>query len=98
MSRAFVKEDGPDVPPMRAFGLPARDDPGFAAAAARALLAGANAGDTASAESATGYFWGDPALVAEVRAVLAEAEASGDDRLDQLARRYLRKAGIELED
>jgi hypothetical protein len=83
---------------MRAFGLPARDDQGFAAAAARALLAGANVGDTVSAEAATGYFWGDPELVAEVRALLAEAEASGDDRLDQLARRYLRKAGIELED
>jgi hypothetical protein len=98
VSRAFVKEDGPDVPPMRAFGLPARDDAGFAAAAARALLTGANLGDTASAEAATGYFWGDQALVGEVRALLAEAEASGDDRLDQLARRYLRKAGIELEE
>jgi hypothetical protein len=82
---------------MRAFGLPAKEDPGFAAAAARALLAGANAGDTASAEAATGYFWGDPALVAEVRALLADGEASGDDRLGQLARRYLRQAGIELE-
>lgn len=98
MSRAFVKEDGPDVPTARGFGLPAKDDPGYAAAAARALLAGANVGDTASAEAATGYFWGDPALVNEVRALLAEAEATGDDRLDQLARRYLRLAGVELED
>jgi hypothetical protein len=98
MSRAFVKEDGPDMPATRGYGLPAREDPGYAAAAARALLAGANVGDTASAESATGYFWGDPALVDEVRALLAEAEATGDDRLDQLARRYLRRAGVTVED
>jgi hypothetical protein len=98
MSRAFVKEDGPDVPATRGFGLPAREDPGYAAAAARALLAGANLGDTASAEAATGYFWGDPALVDEVRALLAEAEATGDDRLDQLARRYLRRAGVDPEE
>ena len=98
MSRAFVKEDGPEVPAARGFGLPAKEDPGFPAAAARALLAGANVGDTASAEAATGYFWGDPALVNEVRALLAEADATGDDRLDQLARRYLRRAGVEVED
>ena len=96
MSRAFVKEDGPDVPAARGFALPAREDPGYAAAAARALLAGANVGDTASAEAATGFFWGDPALVEEVRAILAEAGATGDDRLEQLARRYLRRAGVEL--
>jgi hypothetical protein len=95
MSRAFVKEDGPDVPATRGFGLPAREDPDFPAAAARALLAGANLGDTASAEAATGYFWGDPALVNEVRDLLAEAAAAGDDRLDQLARRYLRRAGVD---
>jgi hypothetical protein len=98
VSRAFVKEDGPDVPATRHFGLPAREDPGFAAAAARALLAGANIGDTASAEAATGYFWGDPALVGHVRELLAEAEATGDDRLDQLARRYLRQAGVDPEE
>lgn len=98
MSRAFVKEDGPDVPAARHFGLPAREDPEYPAAAARALLAGANVGDTASAEAATGYFWGDPALVDEVLELLAEAEATGDDRLDQLARRYLRTAGVALEE
>jgi hypothetical protein len=38
MSRAFVSEDhdGPD--PRVRFPLPPRDDPGYAAAAARALL------------------------------------------------------------
>ena len=98
MSRAFVKEDGPDVPAARSFGLPPREDPGFPAAAARALLAGANLGDTASAEAATGYFWGDPSLVSEVRELLAAADASGDDRLEQLARRYLRRAGEEVDE
>ena len=52
MSRAFVNEDGPEGPPPL-YGLPPREDPGYPLAAARALLAGANAGDTASAELAT---------------------------------------------
>ena len=42
-------------------------------AAARALLAGANAGDTASAEAATGYFWGDSTLSAEMNQLADEA-------------------------
>lgn len=98
MSRAFVKEDGPDLPSARGFGLPAPEDPGFPLAAARALLAGANVGDTASAEAATGYFWGDPTLAEEVRALLVEAETIGDDRLETLARRFLRAAGVRLEE
>lgn len=98
MSRAFVREDGPDLPAARGFELPARDHPGFALAAARALLTGAHLGDTAAAEAATGYFWGDPALLAEVRELLQEAERSGNDRQDQLARRYLRAAGAPADD
>ena len=96
MSRAFVNEDAGEAPGH--YPLPARDDPGYPLAAARALLRGADQGDTPGAEAATGYFWGDPALVDDVRALLAEAEATGDDRLEQLARRYLRRAGVTVED
>jgi hypothetical protein len=98
VSRAFVKEDGPDLPSARGFELPPREHPGFMLAAARALLAGAHVADTAAAEAATGFFWGDPALLAEMRELLLEAEASGNDRQETLARRFLRKAGVELED
>ena len=88
MSRAFVKEDGAELPPR--YQLPAPDDPAFPLAAARALLAGANRGDSASAEDATGYRWGDPRLASEVRRIRDEAIAAGDDRMEMLAERYLR--------
>ncbi len=91
MSRAFVNEDAGGEPLGR-FPLPRRDDPGYDAAAARALLRGADEGDSASAEEATGYAWGDPALVAHVEQIRLEAEAAGDDRLETLAMRYLRAA------
>lgn len=97
MSRAFVKEDGPDGPP-RVYTLPARDDAAFPLAAAQALLAGADNGDTAGAEAATGFYWGDPALGDVMRQLLLEAEERGDDRAVQLASRYLRRAGVSLED
>lgn len=70
--------------------MPERDDPTFDSAAARALLEGARAGDTASAEEATGYRWGEPRLANHVRRILRTAESEGDDRLEQLARRFLR--------
>jgi hypothetical protein len=90
MSRAFIKEDaGNDGTPRRDYGLPPRDDPGFAAAAAAALLEGARAGETASAEQATGYYWGEPKLHASVRAILERARAAGDERLVELAERFL---------
>ena len=89
MSRAFINEDaGPGDTPR--FPLPSRDHPGFDAAAARALLQGADLGDTASAESATGYFWGEPKLRPLVERILAEAQEDGDERLAQLAGRFLR--------
>lgn len=93
MSRAFVSEDreGPD--PRHRFPLPPRDDPAFPLAAAQALLQGAHEGDSTTAEEATGHLFGDPALVAEVRRILREAEAGGNDRLAQLAERFLRRAG-----
>ena len=91
MSRAFVKEDSDGAPPR--YSLPPREDPGFPLAAARALLAGANQGDTVSAEEATGYTWGDGRLVLEMRTILREAEERDDDRLITLAERFLRTAG-----
>jgi hypothetical protein len=90
MSRAFVNEDAGGGNPRRAYALPPRDDPGYDAAAARALLEAARLGETGSAEDATGYYWGEPRLHAHVRAILARAEADGDDRLETLARRFLR--------
>jgi hypothetical protein len=90
MSRAFVDDDKDDAVPRRFYGLPTRDDPTYDAAAARALLEAARAGETASAEQATGYYWGEPALRPHVERIRQEAEASGDDRLEQLARRFLR--------
>jgi hypothetical protein len=89
MSRAFINEDAGagDVP---RFPLPAREDPSFDAAAARALLLGADMGDTASAESATGYYWGEPSLRPVVQRILLEAQQDGNERLEQLAERFLR--------
>lgn len=88
MSRAFVKEDagGPD----RRYNLPPRTDPGYDAAAAEALIDGANAGDSYSAELATGYRWGEPRLRPHVERLLADARTSGNERLEQLAERFLR--------
>ena len=96
MSRAFVNEDESAPEPRHRFPLPPEDDPAYPAAAARALLQGANEGDSASAEAATGYLFGDARLIAEVSAILGQARDTGDDRLEQLAERFLRRAGIEL--
>jgi predicted NodU family carbamoyl transferase len=90
MSRAFVNEDAGSGAPRRNYGLPPRDDPGFDAAAAAALLEAARTGETASAEEATGYYWGEPRLHEHVRAILHRAQLEQDDRLEQLARRFLR--------
>ena len=91
MSRAFVKEDaGGWGDPGKRYSLPERGDPGYDEAAAEALLAGAKAGDTGSAESATGYYWGEPRLREHVQRILARARAEGDERLIQLAERWLR--------
>lgn len=90
MSRAFVHEDAGPRGPRRNYGLPPRTDPGFDAAAAAALLEAARAGETAVAEEATGYYWGEPKLHEYVRRILERAQADGDERLEQLARRFLR--------
>jgi len=90
VSRAFVNEDAGGGAPRRGYGLPSRDDPGFDAAAAAALLEAARDGETESAEIATGYYWGEPKLRPHVQRILARARAEGDDRLEQLAARFLR--------
>jgi len=92
MSRAFVKDeaDGPD--PQARYRLPPADDPGFEEAVARALLRGANEADSAGAEEATGYLWGDSRLVGMMTRLRDEAMERGDDRMETLADRYLRAA------
>lgn len=89
MSRAFTNEDAGGGPPRRDYGLPPRDDPTFDALAAAALLEAAREGETESAEVATGYYWGEPRLHEHVRVIMERARAEGDDRLEQLARRFL---------
>ena len=88
MSRAFVKEDAGG--PERRYSLPARTDPSYDAAAAQALIEGANVGDSYSAELATGYRWGEPKLRPQVERILADAKSEGNERLQQLAERFLR--------
>jgi hypothetical protein len=88
MSRAFVKEDHDEVPSR--YELPPRTDPGFDQAAAWALLEGANRGDSFGAEAATGYRWGEEVLRTHVQSILEFARQKGNERLEQLAERFLR--------
>src|SRR3954471_9157194 len=90
MSRAFLRDDAEGEMPRRHYDLPARDDPGYERAAARALLEAARVNEAQLAERATGFYWGEPTLRAFVEEVLAEAERANDERLEQVARRYLR--------
>jgi hypothetical protein len=90
MSMAFLRDDAEGEMPRRNYGLPDRDDPEFDRVAARALLEAARVGETQLAERATGYYWGEPRLKPFVQDLLAEAERAGDDRLEQLASRFLR--------
>lgn len=90
MSRAFLRDDAEGEMPRRHYDLPERDDPGYDRAAARALLEAARVNETQLAERATGYYWGEPRLKPHVAELLAAAEQSGDERLEQLARRFLR--------
>jgi hypothetical protein len=89
MSRAFINEDAGAGETPR-FPLPSPEDPAYDLAAARALLQGADLGDTGSAEVATGYYWGDPKLRPLVERILEEAREDGNERLEQLAERFLR--------
>ena len=88
MSRAFIKEDASGPEPR--FNLPPKTDPGYDAAAAMALLEGANVGDSYSAELATGYTWGESKLKPHIERILAQARAEGNERLEQLAERFLK--------
>jgi hypothetical protein len=90
MSRAFLRDDAEGEMPRRDYNLPARDDPEFDRAAARALLEAARVSETQLAERATGYLWGEPRLRPYVEAMLVDAEQAGDERLETVARRYLR--------
>jgi hypothetical protein len=92
MSRAFVNEDSGGVPEPR-YDLPDPESAYFAEAAAWALLQGADQGDTPGAELATEIRWGDERLESAVREILERAEGEGQDRVAQLARRYLRATG-----
>ena len=94
MSRAFVNEDATYEPEPR-YVLPPRASPRFAAAVARALLEGAHMGNTRSAETATGYEWGDPDLRPHILELIRDAEELGDERMARLGRRYLRAADRE---
>ena len=89
MSQAFLRDDAEGEMPRRNYGLPDRDDPDYDRLAARALLEAARVSETQLAERATGYLWGEPRLRGYVEAMRAEAEAAGDDRLEQVARRFL---------
>lgn len=91
MSRAFIKEDASGPEPR--YSLPPREDPGFDAAAAMALLEGANVGDSLSAQQATGYRWGEPKLKPHVERILEQARKEGNERLEQLAARFLKAQG-----
>jgi hypothetical protein len=90
MSRAFVKEDDSEKEPD--FRLPDEDSPYYDEAAAWALIHGADEGDRRTAEFATGYEWGEAQLVPHMEKILAEAEEKGQDRVAQLARRFLKAA------
>jgi hypothetical protein len=89
MSRAFVNEDAGGDVRKRDYHLPERDDADFDRQSARAMLEAARIGETGSAEEATGYYWGEARLAPYVREILAEATAAGDDRLEQVAERFL---------
>jgi hypothetical protein len=89
MSQAFLRDDAEGEMPHRDYNLPPRDDPEFDRVAARALLEAARVNETQLAERATGYYWGEPRLREHVAGMLVEAERANDERLEQLARRFL---------
>lgn len=91
MSRAFVNEDAGSSPEPR-YDLPDRASPHYDEAAAWALIQGADQGDSPSAERATGYRWGEPALVPQMERILERSRERGEQRVEQLALRFLRAA------
>mgnify|MGYP001818493396 CR=1 FL=1 len=89
MSRAFVNEDAGEEQEA-SFSLPEVDSPYYDEAAAWALIQGADQGDSVGAERATGCRWGEPRLLPHIEKILADAEERGQDRVAQLARRFIR--------
>ena len=72
--------------------LTPRDERSYDEGAGRALLRGADVGHSIGAEAATGYVFGAPALIPHVERILDAARDAGDERLEQLAERFLRRA------
>jgi hypothetical protein len=98
MSRAFVNDDAAGEPtPEHRYPLPPREDPRFLEAAAQALLDGADVGDSVGAEEAAGFAWGAKELIPQMTVILGDARRRGQDRLEQLAERFLRAAGVDPE-
>ena len=91
MSRAFVKEDAEEPDPR--YVLPKRNDPSYDEAAAWALIEGADQGNSRSAELATGYKWAEPKLRPHVEGIRDRARTQGDERLLELAERFLSQKG-----
>ena len=79
-------------PSRRSAGVARRDDPSYDEAAAAALLEGARVSEVLEAEEATGYSWGESRLRVFVERALERARAEGDDRLEQVAERFLRQS------
>jgi hypothetical protein len=90
MSRAFLRDDAEGEMPRRFYDLPPRDDPEYDRAATRALLEATRVNETQLAERATGYYWGEPQLRPFAEEIRLEALRSGDERMEQLARRFQR--------
>jgi len=98
MSRAFTNDDAAGEPmPEHRYPLPERDHPDFLMAAAESLLDGADVGDSFGAEEATGFAWGAKELIPQMQLILADARRKGRDRKEQLAERFLRAAGVEVD-
>ena len=91
MSMAFLRDDPPDLRPQLNHRLPPRDDPSYDESAARALLEGARVSEVMVAEDETGYRFGEIRLRPYVERILTEARAEKDDRLEQVAERFLRQ-------
>ena len=54
------------------------------------MLEAAREGDTGAAEMATGYYWGEERLKPYIREILSRLDEEEDERMVQLARRFLR--------
>ena len=91
MSMAFLRDDAEGEMPRRFYDLPDRDDPEYDRAATKALLEATRVDETQLAERATGYYWGEPKLREYAEEIRAAAEQAGDDRMEQLARRFQRQ-------